>query len=153
MILFKGFFGQVSIYSSVVAEKTGNLLELTNVAASDLDCLIVNDGSTLTGGTHLRQLDFAPFFVDVANGDYHLLPTPDNPAIDFCDDAVAAPEFADIDLEARGVDQASVPDGLPGGFWDLGADEVAFVPEPGAAALAVAALLALAALGSRGSRT
>jgi hypothetical protein len=99
------------------------------------------------------ELPFRPFFVDADAGDYHLLATTLNPAIDFCDDAVAAPDFSDIDLETRGVDEPSVPDSFPGGFWDLGADEAAFVPEPGAAALAVAALLALAALGSRGSRT
>jgi hypothetical protein len=97
-------------------------------------------------------LPFTPFFADAANGDYHLLPTSLNPAIDFCDDAVAVPAFADIDLEARGVNEASVPDSFPGGFWDLGADEASFVPEPGTAALAVAAFLALAVLGRHDSR-
>jgi hypothetical protein len=103
--------GHVSIYSSVLAEQTGDLLELTGGATADLDCLIVNDDSSLPGGTRIVELPFTPFFVDAANGDYHLLPTSLNPAIDFCDDAVAVPAFADIDLEARGVNEAAVRPG------------------------------------------
>ena len=119
--------GAFALHSSLIAESTSELFAI--VGTADVDCLIVNDASGIPAGTRIEENDIRPFFVDADGGDYHLLPTPSNPAIDFCDDSVAAPAARDIDLEPRGVDIASIGEEFLNEFWDLGADEVQVVPE------------------------
>jgi hypothetical protein len=53
-----------------------------------------------------------PTFVDSTNGDYR--PAPVSPAIDFCDDQITQPSFADLDGNPRGTPHQGSPK-LPGG--------------------------------------
>ena len=78
------------------------------------DCLVAHELTSLPAASRSSVAD--PLFVDAVADDYHL--QIDSPAIDFCDDSVSAPAFADLDDQARGVDV------VPGGFtFDVGADE------------------------------
>jgi len=135
--------GTLELYSSIVSQPSPAVFDQDDSPITSIfDCLIVNDASTLPATTtRTLELDHGPLFADLENGDYHL--TLLSPAIDFCDDSVYSPEFPDIDGDLRGVDA-----GAPSGelVWDLGADELIPVPEPGpvASSLAVLAVLGLA---------
>ena len=90
----------------------------------EVDCLILSNTTGLPpSATFVSPAD--PAFVDAANGNLALRST--SPAIDYCDTFLYSPLQSDLDLEARGYDAASNPNGTPGpngGTYDLGADEL-----------------------------
>jgi hypothetical protein len=96
-------------------------------------CSSVDDCSRLTGvssvsglrgsATLISTLD--PQFRNALAGDLRVGFT--SPAIDFCDATLFQPTHTDRDGENRGYDvagNANGSPGLPGGLYDLGADEV-----------------------------
>lgn len=91
---------------------------------TEVDCLILSNTTGLPGSaTFISTAD--PDFVDAANGNLALRST--SPAIDYCDTFLYSPLQSDLDLESRGYDAASIPNGTPGpngGTYDLGADEL-----------------------------
>ncbi len=88
-------------------------------------CLMASISTPLLDGVDHFTLSSEPGFKDAAGGNLRL--APDSPAIDYCDDVAFSGIWNDIDMQERGIDHASNPDGspgVPGGLFDLGFDEI-----------------------------
>ncbi len=88
-------------------------------------CLIASISTPLVAGVDHFTLLSDPGFTDAVGGDLRL--TPASPAVDYCDDAAYSAIWNDIDMQQRGIDNESNPDGNPGatgGLFDLGFDEL-----------------------------
>ncbi|WP_376692428.1 right-handed parallel beta-helix repeat-containing protein [Wenzhouxiangella sp. EGI_FJ10409] len=83
----------------------------------DLDCTIASELDSVSQST--RSVVADPMFLDPENGDFHL--HPDSPAVDFCDDSVSQPQYADMDNETRGIPNSAAGVSTP---FDIGADEM-----------------------------
>lgn len=121
-VLFRGTTGAVvGLYSSVVAESTGQVFAVSS-ATLDADCVLAHETATFPpGASRTGPPTAASVLVREPTGlDLHL--TDDSPAIDYCNDSVWSPETLDFDGQERGVDRVGTPSVW--GLFDLGADEV-----------------------------
>ncbi len=113
----------VELLSSVVVEIDGGpVLSPPGAGATAVvDCVITHESASLPPGATIVLVVTDPLdvFVAPAFGNLHL--RAGSPAIDYCDTQVYPPVDADIDNEARGQDDLSLPNGL--GPYDIGADE------------------------------
>lgn len=107
--------GTVNVRSSVIwipdTELAGSNSQM------DVDCTIASELDSISQPT--RSLVADPMFLDPENGDFHL--HPDSPAVDFCDDSVSQPQYADMDNETRGIPNSAAGAATP---FDAGADEM-----------------------------
>jgi predicted outer membrane repeat protein len=88
-------------------------------------CLLASISTPLVAGVDHFTLNSDPGFIDAVGGNLRL--TSDSPAVDYCDDSAYSAIWDDIDMQQRGIDEATNPDGDPGvtgGLFDLGFDEL-----------------------------
>jgi predicted outer membrane repeat protein len=121
--LFVGAGADATLHSSIFWPNSPFVVE-PGATLAEVNCLIVSNPAGLpAGATLVHTVD--PQFRDGPSG--NLRPGPFSPAIDFCDASQYPPTHQDRDGESRGFDLPFNPNGspgLPGGTFDLGADEV-----------------------------
>lgn len=108
------------LYSSVY--QGGSFLGSSGVSGH---CLMASVSTPLTGGVSHFTLQSDPGFIDAIGGNLRL--ANGSPAADYCDDSAYSALWNDIDMQPRGIDLDSNPNGSPGvagGLFDLGYDEV-----------------------------
>lgn len=113
--------GDVAFYSSILDDTKG--FHASGGGTTTADCLLVDSATGLDPGTFVIGV---PQFINEGGGDLRQLAG--SPGVDFCDQAqVPWPGSADVELQARGVDESTNPNGspgIPGGKFDVGFDEV-----------------------------
>lgn len=108
----------VRLYSSLVADQTGSIFDITGGGQGDADCVIAHETVSMPpSSTRIGPATTGSSLV--LTGFVHL--RPDSPAIDFCDIGVVPPSLPDIDGDTRGIDSPSHPNVHDS--YDLGADE------------------------------
>lgn len=110
----------VEMYASVY--QGGSFLGASGLSGR---CLLAGLSTPLVSGVDHFTLSSNPGFRDAAGGDLRL--DPGSPAADYCDDSAYTAIWNDVDMQQRGSDLASNPDGapgVPGGLFDLGFDEL-----------------------------
>ena len=85
------------------------------------DCNVAHEIPTINIGSNENMLVADPFFVDRANGDFHL-DAEFSPAVDLCEIVIANTSY-DIDLDQYNYDDPFVVNGSQEGAFDAGADE------------------------------
>jgi hypothetical protein len=119
-------FPQVNVDSSIIWEPSLSMFFGASTQPAAADCVIAHLDAASSGFDSISfysQVD--PRLRDRYNGDLRL--SPDSPAIDYCDDAIA-PDFNDFFDRPRGAEYNLDPDNppvdsVPGGLFDLGAFE------------------------------
>ncbi|HEV7490927.1 MAG TPA: hypothetical protein VGO25_08985, partial [Rhodanobacteraceae bacterium] len=105
----------IEVTNSIVYQPDHEVVEFHG-APGDLtsEYVLTNSAASLSGGFGI--VEGTPAFVDVANGDYHLVRT--SPGVDM------APVLGDVDLDGnpRAVDLLDIPNGW--GTMDVGAYEI-----------------------------
>lgn len=111
----------LNVAASIVSEPNAVaiLQETNDDGNATFECVVVNEETSLQNSTLFDVVEDGPGFVDRNNGDYHIDPV-SSPAVDLCESIVSS-DLLDIDLEARGFDDANVSDFS--GPFDAGADE------------------------------
>lgn len=117
----------MALHSSALDDTIG--LDLVTDTVVEARCLLVDDANGYPEGSFVVG---EPLFNSAGTGD--IRQTAESPGVDFCDEsAVPWPGGLDIELQARGFDSPTNPDGSPGisgGTFDAGMDEVTVGPPP-----------------------
>ena len=113
----------MNVYSSIIYDTNSSDIFINSQSSiNDVNCLIVHEDQSFDANNAFVTVA-DPMFVDPANGDYHI-DVATSPAVDYCDDTLANAQGPDIDNQARGFDDPSVPNNpLTNGTFDVGADE------------------------------
>lgn len=113
--------GDVAFYSSILDDTKG--FHASGGGTTTADCLLVDSATGLDPGTFVIGV---PQFINEGSGDVRQLAS--SPGVDFCDQSLVPwPGSADVELQVRGVDEPTNPNGSPGitgGKFDVGFDEV-----------------------------
>ena len=122
IIGYNGTNGFLGVWRSIIDDPGVPSIGYVNpdITTGSIDCVIINDTSTLNNIPVNQVYDEAPVFVDRPNRDYHLT-GPDNTAIDKCQIKDGARFYLDVDGQTRGEDIPEVVN--ESGSFDMGFDE------------------------------
>ncbi len=108
---------ELELFGNIIKE-SGDIVSTQSSTVTTISCNLINSIATISEPTTDTIIGIVDF-LDTANADYRLANT-DTSAMDVCDTSIYLPSV-DISGEARGIDNAGVPN--LNGPYDLGAYE------------------------------